>query len=140
MDDFLIPSLKESRFEWASRLINVLTPHVVDGVNSIFEDSLKLCKENNENEKYLMTFQNFVSRVPKWNDFIIETETKRIIEKSQCKYLEDLVTCVHIIQLKLLSAIRVGSKQKRIDINVPKFYTSSLCVCSKKTLQKCLSF
>jgi len=120
MDDFVLPTLKDSRFEWASRLINVLSPHIIDGIVSIFEDSVKICKENNEMEKYLMTFQNFISRVPKWNEFIIETETKRIIEKSQCKYLEDLITCVHIIQLKILSAIRVGSKQKKIEINVPK--------------------
>ena len=34
--------------------------------------------------------------------------------------LEDLVTCVHIIQLKILTAMRVGQKQKKIDINIPK--------------------
>ena len=34
--------------------------------------------------------------------------------------IEDLVTCVHIIQLKLLTAMRVGHKQKKIDINIPK--------------------
>lgn len=120
MDDFVIPSLKDSRFEWAARLINILSPHIIDGMQSIFDDSVKICKENNEMEKYLMTFQNFISRIPKWNEYIIETETKRIIEKSQCKYLEDLITCVHIIQLKILSAIRVGSKAKKIEINVPK--------------------
>jgi hypothetical protein len=123
MDDFLLPSLKESRFEWASRLTNILTPHIIDGVVSIFEESCKLCRDTNEPEKYLMTFQNFLSRIPKWNENMIETETKRIVEKSHCKYLEDLVICVHIIQLKLLSAIRVCSKQKKIDINVPKLNT-----------------
>ena len=123
MDDFLLPSLKESRFEWASRLTNILTPHIIDGIVSIFEESCKLCRDTNEPEKYLMTFQNFLSRIPKWNENMIEAETKRIVEKSHCKYLEDLVTCVHIIQLKLLSAIRVCSKQKKIDINVPKLNT-----------------
>jgi hypothetical protein len=67
-----------------------------------------------------MTFQNFISRIPKWNPSIIETERKRISEKSGCSYLEDLVTCVHIIQLKVLTAMRVGQKQKKIDINIPK--------------------
>jgi hypothetical protein len=71
-------------------------------------------------EKYLMTFQNLITRIPKWNATIIETERKRIIEKSCCNYLEELVTCVHIIQLKLLTAMRVGQKQKKIDINIPK--------------------
>jgi hypothetical protein len=71
-------------------------------------------------EKYLMTFQNFITRVPKWNQTIIETEKKRICDKSGCAYLEDLITCVHIIQLKILTVMRVGQKQKKIDINIPK--------------------
>jgi len=67
-----------------------------------------------------MTFQNLLSRIPKWNNEIIEEERKRIIERSGCNYLEDLITCVHIIQLKVLTCIRVGNKQKKIDISIPK--------------------
>jgi hypothetical protein len=67
-----------------------------------------------------MTFQNFLCRVPKWNATTIEDERKRIIERSGCGYIEDLITCVHIIQLKTLTCIRVGNKQKKIDITVPK--------------------
>jgi hypothetical protein len=67
-----------------------------------------------------MTFQNLLSRVPKWNNVIVEEERKRIIERSGCNYLEDLITCVHIIQLKVLTCIRVGNKQKKIDISIPK--------------------
>jgi hypothetical protein len=66
-----------------------------------------------------MTFQNLISRVPKWNANIIEEERKRIVERSGCNYLDDLITCVHIIQLKVLTCIRVGNKQKKIDITTP---------------------
>jgi hypothetical protein len=120
MDDFNVSSLHESRNEWASRLVTILTPAIIDGYKSIFEEALKLCKENNEMDKYLMTFQNFITRIPKWNPSIIETEKKRICEKSGCVYLEDLITCVHIIQLKILTAMRVGQKQKKIDFPIPK--------------------
>lgn len=120
MDDFNVSSLHESKNEWGSRLLTILTPHVVDGLKSIFDEALKLCKDNNEMDKYLMTFQNFITRIPKWNPTIIETERKRIVEKTGCNYLEDLVTCVHIIQLKLLTAIRVGQKQRKLDVSIPK--------------------
>jgi hypothetical protein len=120
MDDFNVSALHESKNEWGSRLVTILTPLVIDGYKSILEESIKLCKENGESEKYLMTFQNLISRIPKWNSQIIETERKRICDKSGCNYLEDLVTCVHIIQLKILTAMRVGQKQKKIDINIPK--------------------
>lgn len=120
MDDFNVGALHESRNEWCAKLITILTPLVIDGYKSILEEAVKLCKQNGEMEKYLMTFQNFVSRIPKWNSTIIETERKRICDKSGCVYLEDLVTCVHIIQLKVLTAMRVGQKQKKIDIDIPK--------------------
>jgi len=67
-----------------------------------------------------MTFQNFLTRVPKWNQEIINVETSRIIKTSKCDYLEDILTCVHITQLKILTSIRVSSKQKKIDIDIPK--------------------
>ena len=120
MDDFNVATLNQSKIEWSSRLVNILTPFMIEGLRSIFDESFRLCKENGEMNKYLMTFQNFISRIPKWNANIIEAERARIIEKSGCSYLEDLVTCVYIIQLKLLTAIRVGQKQKKIDINIPK--------------------
>jgi hypothetical protein len=120
MDDFNISTLHESRNEWSARLISILTPLIIDGYKSILDEAVKLCKENNEMEKYLMTFQNFITRVPKWNQTIIENERNRICEKSGCSYLEDLITCVHIIQLKILTVMRVGQKQKKIDINIPK--------------------
>ena len=119
MDDFSLSSLQESRNEWCSRLITVVTPCVIDGVKSIFEESWKLCVENDEKTKYLMTFQNFLSRVPKWNTTIISQECSRIKEKSNCTYISDLITCVHIVQLKMLSCMRVGTKQKKVDVNIP---------------------
>ena len=102
MDDFSVQSLQESRNEWCSTLLQKLTPLICEGVRSIYTEAIQLCKENNENEKYLMTFQNFLTRIPKWNSNIIQEETNRILEKSNCNYLTDLISCVHIIQLKNL--------------------------------------
>lgn len=120
MDDFVISNLHESRNEWCGRLVSIFTPLIQEGFQSIFDEAWKMCIENDEASKYLMTYQNLLSRVPKWNSVIVEEERQRIIERSGCNYLEDLITCVHIIQLKVLTCIRVGSKQKKIDISIPK--------------------
>lgn len=116
----MLTNLHESRNEWCSRLVSIFTPLVIEGVRSIFNEAWKMCSDTDEMNKYLMTFQNLLSRVPQWNTLIVEEERKRIVERSGCNYLEDLITCVHIIQLKVLTCIRVGSKQKKIDISVPK--------------------
>jgi len=123
MDDFVISNLNESRNEWCARLVSIFTPLIKEGIQSIFNEAWKLCTDTDELNKYLMTFQNLLSRVPKWNTIIVEEERKRIIQRSGCNYLEDLITCVHIIQLKVLTCIRVGNKQKKIDISIPKLDT-----------------
>ena len=120
MDDYNVNVLSEAKSEYSSRLVSTLTPLLIQGIKSIFNEAVNLCKDNDENEKYLMTFQNFLSRVPKWNDTIVTEETKRIVEASNCPYLEDLLTCVHITQLKILTSIRVSQKQKKIDLDIPK--------------------
>ena len=113
MDDYNLSSLIESKNEWSARLLNVLTPCIIEGVNSIFQEANRLCEENDENEKYLMTFQNLLNNIPKWSEEIVDNEKSRILENTHCIYLEDLITCVHILQLKALTCARVGTKQKK---------------------------
>jgi len=120
MDDFKLENLSEAKNEYSARLVNILSPLIIEGLKSLFDEANDLCVKNGEHSKYLMTFQNFLARVPKWNATIIDDETKRIITKSECSYLEDLITCVHIAQLKILTSIRVGQKQKKIELDIPK--------------------
>ena len=119
MDDFNLNTLSESKNEWINKLLNLLTYPIYVGIKNIYTEAYKLCIDNDELDKYLMTFQNFLSRIPKWNKDIIVKELERIKISTNCNYLDDLITCVHIIQLKALTCIRVGQKQKKININIP---------------------
>ena len=121
MEDYTSNVLTDSKNEWSILLINYLTPHVIDGFRSIFNESVQLCEKSDELEKYLMTFQNLLSRIPKWNNEMIRIEKVRIMALCNCSYLEDLMTCVHIIQLKILSCVRVGNESKKITIDIPDF-------------------
>uniref|UniRef100_A0A6C0AYH3 Uncharacterized protein n=1 Tax=viral metagenome TaxID=1070528 RepID=A0A6C0AYH3_9ZZZZ len=135
MDDYSINSLTESKNEWCARLVSILSHCVISGIRSIFDEAVKLCADSKEDNKYLMTFQNLLSQIPQWNPNTIENEKNRIEAVSGCKYLEDLITCVHIIQLKALTCIRVGQKQKKIDIDIPsidKFIHQIYINCARK--------
>ena len=121
MDDYNSNLLNDSKSEWSIRLMNILSGHIIDGFRSIFSAAMEACEKNDEAEKYLMTFQNYLSMVPKWNQNVVDAEVDRIKESSQCKYLDDLITCVHIIQLKILSCVRTGNHNKKIDIDIPCF-------------------
>lgn len=121
MEDYNSNLLNDSKNEWSIRLMNILCGHVIDGFRSIFNESIEVCETNDEPEKYLMTFQNFLSRIPKWNQVMVDQECSRIKESSKCSYLEDLITCVHVIQLKILSCVRTSNQTQKIDIDIPQF-------------------
>jgi hypothetical protein len=123
MDDYNLSTITESKNEWCARLVNILTPCMIEGVKSVFDEAYKMCVDNDEEEKYLMTFQNLLNNIPKWSSEIVRVEKDRIETSSCCGYLEDLLTCVHITQLKALTSSRVGIKQKKIDIDIPNLYT-----------------
>lgn len=120
MDDFVISNLRESKDEWCCYLVDLLSPLVKQGIQSMFQQAWIMCLDKNETDKYLLTFQNLLTLISKWNSITIEDERKRIVEQSGCSYLEELIVCVHIIHLKVMTHIRVGSRQKKIDISLPK--------------------
>jgi hypothetical protein len=120
MDENNITSLNEAQYEWALRLLHILHPLIYEGIHVIYNEAVDLCTKSDEDEKYLMTFQNFLARIPKWSEEIIQKEVNRIVDKSGCTYLPDLITCVHITHLKILTSIRTGKTQKKIDITIPK--------------------
>ena len=119
MDDYTLPSLTQSKNLWCMTLLNILTPCLSQGFKSICEEAQRVCRDSHDNDKYLLTFQTFLSRIPKWNQNIIDNEVSRITDKSKCSYIEELISCVHIVHLKALTCIRVGKRQKQIDIDVP---------------------
>lgn len=123
MDDYNINTIIESKNEWSARLTNILSPCMIEGIKSIFDEAYNLCIDNEEESKYLMTFQNLLNNIPKWSSEIVEIEKDRIIASSGCNYLEDLITCVHITQLKSLTVTRVGLKQKKVNIDIPNLNT-----------------
>lgn len=143
MDDFTVSSLTESRNEYSMLFITKVAPIIAHGFESMFEDTIQLCKDNDEEEKYLMAFQNFLARVPKWNKTIIENEVNRIKEESNCEYLGDLLTCVHVTQLKILTNVRVGQKQKKLELEVPQldvFIHKVYIECARKLYKNVFLF
>ena len=119
MDDYTLPNIIDTKNELCARLMYTLTPCFIEGLRSIFNEAYSMCVENDEASKYLMTFQNFLNNIPKWSSEIVENEKQRIITSSACNYLEDLISCVYINRLKLLTTSRVGLQQKKINIDIP---------------------
>lgn len=119
MDDFNLNTIGQSRAEWCEEFILIVKPCIMEGFDTIFDNAVKLSLERKMPNSYLTLFQQFISQIPSWNQTIIEAEKNRIVEKSKCSYLEIILSATYIAQLKILSAIRAGTKSKRVDVDIP---------------------
>jgi hypothetical protein len=131
----LILDQRRAQDEFTLQLVDAVSPPILQGFVSLQQAAIKLCEEQGENEKYLMMFQNMIARIPGWNATLITKEVERIIDSSQIGYLPDLVTAVHIIHLRILSSVRVGSKPKHIELDPPdfeQFIHKVYCECGRK--------
>ena len=108
--------LVETKNEYTTHLINILTPLVFEGLQSIYKESLEVAKSND----VLKIFQSFLKAIPKWNQLVIDKETNRIINSSQSYgWINDLIRATLKANLIVLMYNPTSKVQVKID---PKLY------------------
>ena len=65
-------------------------------------------------------FRNYLSKIEDWGNQTIESETQRIIENSNCEWLDDLITAVFISRVKILTSINDNNNYNKINLTIPK--------------------
>ena len=111
-DNLNISVLCAAKEEYTNQLKHYLTPLIQEGFVSIYDDA----RENDE-ENVLRQFQIYLKQIPRWNQTILEQETKRI--KDRCPFLMDLVTAIFVSHVKILASVRLGGNHGNIKIKIP---------------------
>ena len=107
----------EAKGEYTRQLCTSLVPTL----ESYFLDMLETAKgEAPHPSKVLWQFQTMLQAIPDWNQDKVIRETEKIQSDCKCDYLEELLTAVFIAHTKVLSAIRLTTKQKKLQITIPK--------------------
>ena len=114
-----IAVLVDAKLEYTKQLTTIIIPFIFEGIKSIYTSTISMCRINND-KSVLMRFQEQLSQIPRWNQDIIEEEYQRIINSSQCDWLDDLVTAVFLSHTKILTSIKSGKKQNKINLKIPK--------------------
>jgi len=132
--------LVEIKHEYTIHLVNILTPLIYDGFNSIYQEVIKIIKKGEEN-KVLKTFQQFIKKIPSWNDNLIEIETNRIINESNATWLEDLFKAVIKANIIILSNANPADAdnfivdEEYLDIPLQKFIHKCYIISAKQIYQ-----
>lgn len=99
----------QAKVEYTKQLIDVLKDRLYDGINELFIESKRSIKE----------FRINLENVIKWNQEMIELERSKIVERSKCEYIDDLITAVFISHTRILTSIG-KNYNKKVNLVVPK--------------------
>jgi hypothetical protein len=130
--DTVLSVYSDARAEYTKQLCVFLVPAYFQ----FFIEVLEKSKQDmaGQPKRTLWQFQTYLNEVHDWNMEKVHNEIHRINTNCGCDYLEDLLTAVFIAHTKVLTAIRLSSNKKKIEINVPKvehFLFKVLCETSK---------
>ena len=121
----------EAKGEYTRQLCQFIVPALMTYFLEIIED---VKQKDTDSRKLLWNFQNYLKDIPEWNVDKVKRETGRIQSLVKCDYLEELLTAVFIAHTKVLSAIRLTTKQKKLQISIPKlehFLHRTLSDCAR---------
>jgi SHS2 domain-containing protein len=121
----------EAKGEYTRQLCQYLSP----ALQKYFLDLLEVAKEREPDaKKHLIAFQTLLEGISEWNIDKVQRETQSLAMSTQCDYLEELLTAVFIAHTKVLSAIRLTNRQKKLQITIPKlehFLHRTLTECAR---------
>lgn len=127
--------LVETKNEYTTHLINILTPLIFEGLLSIYKEAQEIAGPDN----VLKIFQTFLKRIPKWNQTIIEKETNRIINSSHSYgWLGDLIKATLKSNLVVLMYNPTVKTQTKFDntfyqnVNVNDFIHKVYIECARE--------
>ena len=117
MDGADISVYGEAKGEYTRQLCVFLVPCLESYFLGLLDEA-KVLSPNPS--KVLWHFQTLLQSIPDWNQDKVTKETELIQKECKCDYLEELLTAVFIAHTKVLSAIRLTTKQKKLQITIPK--------------------
>lgn len=109
-----VATYSEARSEYTKQLATFIVPPLVGWFQKLWS-----CNSSNKHQA-LSLFQNECEEIPRWNQDRIHDEVRLLIDRTGCDYMEELMTAVFIAHTKVLTAVRLSKREKKLSITVPK--------------------
>lgn len=109
-----VATYSEARSEYTKQLATFIVPTLVQWFQALW------ARNSGDRQRCLSLFQSECEEVGRWNQDRVHDEVRVLIERSGCDYMEELMTAVFIAHTKVLTAVRLSTKQKKLSIVVPK--------------------
>lgn len=109
-----VATYSEARSEYTKQLASFVVPALVGWFQSMW------ARNASDKQRCLALFQGDCEEIARWNTDRVHDEVRALIERTGCDYMEELMTAVFVAHTKVLTAVRLSTKQKKLSITVPK--------------------
>lgn len=109
-----VATYSEARSEYTKQLATFIVPTLVGWFQATW------ARNAADRQRCLVLFQSECEEVARWNTDRVHDEVRVLVEKTGCDYMEELITAVFIAHTKVLTAVRLSAKEKKLSITVPK--------------------
>jgi len=111
-DSINVNVLVSAKDEYTNILKTLIGPLIHSGFEHMYNDAIRI-----EPRYTLRKFQEFCKETQRWNQFMIDNEVAKV--KEQYDWIYDLITAIFVINVKILTSIRLGGDSKNINIKMP---------------------
>lgn len=122
--------LVEARREYTEQLVIFLKAAIYDELYVIWKESV----EANQKDP-MMVFQEKLEEIVDWDEKSMIQRTDSCVNKSGCKFIDELITAVFVAHMKILMSVKNDTKKDKYKLQVPtsnKFIYECLMQCSRE--------
>lgn len=109
-----VATYSEARSEYTKQLATLIVPPLVGWFQQLWSRNAA------NKQQSLSLFQTECEEIPRWNQDRVHDEVRLLIDRTGCDYMEELMTAVFIAHTKVLTAVRLSKREKKLSITVPK--------------------
>ena len=101
--------------QYTQKLREALATGLYEGLKSLWDST----KHSSFPGEVYAKFQNNLTKVPKWNQDIVQREYKRIVDRSNCEWMDDLIKHVFKLETQYTASVDSRTALLRIKMTVP---------------------
>ncbi len=103
------------RDQYTQKLQDALAIGLYEGLKQMWD----MAKQTAHSGEVYREFQNNLKNVKKWNTNIVQGEHKRIISRSKCEWIDDLIKQVFKLNTQYLASVDSRTALMRIKVSIP---------------------
>ena len=106
--------LVEAKKELLNQLSSTILPSALDCMDSLYAET----KVETQGRNTLKAFQEKLAKIPQWNNYQIDTEVGKCVDRcGGC--LDEMTAACFVATVKIISSVRLSKDSRKVSLKIP---------------------